>query len=153
MSYIIGIDPGKKTGLVIFANVNFLAVEYTLAAHYTINWEDRYRLRDILLTHAADRPYIVVEDFILRADAQFLIGDKIPSAKVIERITIYCEQLGLVDRMRFQLAAQIYMRKGAKWPIPPEHLAILDKKYQHEKDAYLHARLFVQLYKHREVSQ
>lgn len=154
MSYVIGIDPGMRTGLVILSNVDYQTATYELAANYTIEWEDRYRLRDILASCVPYLGYIVMENFRLYENrAKDQINNEFPSVKIIERVTVYCEQLECVEKIRLQMASTIYRAKGIKWPIPREHWLLLDHKYDHEQDAYHHARYFIQMYKHRKVMQ
>lgn len=144
MGYIIAIDPGKTTGLVVASNVNYQAETYELNTAVQIPWDQRADLYQWLavlhnssLGLTRDLDAIVIEDFVLYANkAKDQINSRFPSVSVIERVTVYAEQLGCANKIKMQMAG---LRKSVL--IPEEHYAIL-KRQQHAIAAYQHLRYY-----------
>ena len=147
MAHIICIDPGRTTGLVILDNIDYAKRSYNICFVVEIDWDHRSELRNILEAFSVDLDAIVMENFLLypsRAVNQSY--DDMPAPKVIERITVYSEQLGIVDKIHLQLASTVYLAAGVKLPIPINHYGQLAKA-EHTKMAYRHGRHFILTHK------
>ena len=143
-NYVIGFDPGKTTGCVALVVTDLAKLEYDLAAKYALPWSDRSQIRDILsaFSKAGSINAVVVEDYIIYPHmAQEHIGATLWSTKIIGRLEVYCEELELDQLVTFQMAKDLYLRKGIKFPIPSEHFRLLPSP--HMRDAYLHARIWI----------
>lgn len=150
MATVIGIDPGKATGVAVLTNVDFHRRSFHLHAAYTIGWSERFTLWSILETYKRDLAGIAIEDFRLYPNQETIkaqtFGD-FPSAKVIERVTVYCEQLALAHLVSMQMASVNYIAKGKKRPIAMEYRKLLPTT--HTIDAFLHAEYYILLNKNK----
>ena len=143
-NYVIGIDPGKTTGLVVLAVTDLVKRGYHIAAKYALLWSDRYRIKDVLsaFNNAGNILAIVMEDFRLyEHKAMDQVNSDFPSPKVIERTIVYCEELALTHLIEMPMASTLYKQKGLKWSIPSDDYRLLPSP--HMRDAYLHARIWI----------
>lgn len=140
LSRLISFDPGKTTGFVIFDAIDFKAREYDLVAVGVIEWHDRRYIETLLKNTQPD--HIIIEDFKLRRDkALEQSGSDMPAPRVIERIFVYCEQLGFEDRIApLQMPG---LRTNCN--VPLEHQKAC--RISHIRAAYLHARYYVLTHK------
>lgn len=142
--YIISIDPGMTTGLVVASNVNYEAETYDLHMVDQITWDNRAdigRYLQLFYDPAVGRfelDAIVIEDFVLYANkAKDQINSRFPSVSVIERATVYAELLGCAHLITLQMAG---LRKSVL--IPDHHYVELKRKV-HATAAYQHLRYYV----------
>jgi hypothetical protein len=88
---------------------------------------------------------IVIEDFLLFKDkALDQVGSRFEAVKVIERIFVYAEQMGVADKIVMQLPAMRLSAKG----IPDEHKPIINRS-RHLVAAYQHLRYYIFAQKHK----
>jgi hypothetical protein len=103
-----------------------------------IMYPDRKLIKPILTRYASQLETIIIEDFTLFASkAQHQIGSRFETVKVIERITVYAEELGLAERIVMQSPA---MQQRVK--IPDQALQQLNYN-RHLVSAYTHLRYYV----------
>lgn len=135
--YIISIDPGVTTGVVIARDLDFDKETYTISA-YEVAWAARKNLYTTLQELGPKALYaLVIEDFRLYADkAKDQINSDFPAVKMIERVTVYAEMLGVEARIVMQGAA---LRQSVQ--INPAHYQAL-RRSKHTQAAYKHLRYF-----------
>lgn len=142
MSTIIALDPGLTTGIVVVNNIDYATCEYQLEGYKALPFKDRAKLL-ILLKQYDDLDAIVMENFLLYPDQrtqQAQTYSDFPSVKVIERVTVYAEQLGIADKIVLQMAS---LRKNVQ--IPTDHYKELAHYSKHCVDAYRHARYYIRV--------
>jgi len=144
---IISIDPGIHIGIVIANGVDYRARTYDLYSAGIIMFTDRAKLLNLLRKHEDHLEALVIEDFLLfEHKALDQIGSRFETVKVIERLTLYAEQLGIEDKIKMQEPA---FRSRAT-VMPDQHLAFLraatasePKNFKHLRAAYQHLRAYV----------
>lgn len=150
MATVIGIDPGKATGVAVLTNVDFHRRTFHLHAAYTIGWSERFTLWSILETYKRDLAGIAIEDFRLYPNQETIkaqtFGD-FPSSKIIERIHVYAEQLELAHLITMQMASVNYIAKGKKRPIAQPYRSQL--RDLHTIDAFLHAEYYILMHRQK----
>lgn len=135
---IVGVDPGKRTGVAWVKKVEGLAVPLRVLAYSESDF-NRF-LDNLPLQHQAldpegeFTPIVVVEDFILRPkfDGQWTT---LPTA----------EKIGAVKRVAYQLGWRIYKQQPSCLPTGCRYAKIPYKKGTHLKDelsALAHATYF-----------
>jgi hypothetical protein len=135
---IVSFDPGERTGFceALVSKDDGIQIVKTCM----IVWSERFTVgRRLQGTMEAPLPdAIVVEAFALysfRAKQQ--VGSTFPSAQVIGIIETYAYQLGVLDKVHFQMASMI-----SRVRILPEHATLIGRT-EHERDAYKHLRYYV----------
>lgn len=146
MSTIISFDPGYSTGVIIANNVDYTQRTYDLIAARIVMFPDRAWLNTLLLHYWRDLERIVIEDFLLFEDkALAQTGSRFEATKVIERITVYAEQLNIADKIKMQAPDLRLNARG----MPADHLAFLTsvapdpKVRRHLIAAYQHLRYYI----------
>lgn len=148
MATVIGIDPGKATGVVVLTNVDFAKRSFRLDSAFTLGWDHRYQLEQYLINWKDDLVGIAIEDFRLYPNQETIKAqtfNDFPSSKVIERITVYCEQQHLTHLITMQMASVNYIAKGKKRPIAMEYRKLLPTS--HTIDAFLHAEYYILMHR------
>lgn len=141
---IISFDPGGTTGVVLADNVNFKLREFDITGKALIKFADRAMIYEVLALRTSALKAVIIENFRLFPDkAAQQAYSTFEAVKVIERITVYCEQLGLDDRIVIQEPA---MRKSAS-NYPDAHRRALGNN-RHLYAAYQHLRYYVFMHKH-----
>lgn len=144
MDTIISFDPGLATGVVVAINVDYSKRVYDLGASGVVQYAERSKIFRIL--ERWQPQVIIIEDFKLNpALASAQSWSKFETVKVIERITVYAEQLELANRIAMQ---DPHLRHSAK-TIQPDHIATI-KPNRHLTAAYAHLRYFVFMHKQKE---
>lgn len=130
---ILAIDPGGTTGI---AFVRYLGGrDFELRYVTQLIWNERFLVNNYM--KFADR--IVVEDFRLyESKAKDQINADFPSVQVKGIIECYAYQMGMLDRIYYQMASE---RVNVK-VVDVEHQKLLTAMV-HATDAYRHARLHV----------
>lgn len=150
---IISFDPGYSTGIALINNVNYAERTYDLSTCGVVMFPDRAKLATLLKRYSEQLEQIVIEDFLLfehKALAQ--IGSRFEAVKVIERITVYAEQLGLANRITMQIPAlkDQVLRNGNR-TMPKAHYQTIqqlpERHRPHVISAYRHARYFIWTHK------
>ncbi len=137
-SMIISFDPGEHIGIVLADNIDLTIPSFDIRAAEMIMYPDRKLIMPILTRYANQLETIIIEDFKLFASkAQHQIGSRFETVKVIERITVYCEELGLADKIVMP-EASLQQRVS----IPDTVLAQLNYN-RHLVSAYKHLRYYV----------
>lgn len=141
MARILAFDPGFTTGCVAVSNIDYANCKYQITGYKAIEWASRGCILELLQRFNAmgDLDAIVIEDFKLFPNkALDQSYSDFPSSKVIERITVYAELLGIEDRLVLQMPS---LRHNVKLP-SAEHSAIPNK---HCIAAMLHARYYIRV--------
>jgi len=144
--WIVAIDPGYTTGVVIGSGADFAARRVNLVRSYDVAWETRdtwfMRLFKQHSAKALVQPitHVVIESFTLTDEQDALqsqIGSEMPSSRVIGLVEGLARVYGLADRIYFQHPRDRY------------NMRILDGdrarlgRSRHCIDAYRHMRYFV----------
>lgn len=141
---IISFDPGYSTGIVAATEINYKTREFKISGKAIVLFPDRHKLQDILIKHIDVIEALVVEDFLLFPNkAAEQSYSRFEPVKVIERIQIYAEQLGLADKIVMQQPSE---RLNAAKPTGI-HLAALGAN-RHLEAAYRHLRYYIFMQKH-----
>lgn len=143
---IISVDPGYATGVVIARNIDYTKRTYDLVDGFIVSFPDRAKLEVKLAQHRIWLNTLVIEDFLLfESKALAQSGSRFEATKIIERLTVYAEQLDIADRIKMQEPGLRLSAKG----MPTEHLAKLcefapdPKDRRHLISAYQHLRYYV----------
>lgn len=130
---VVVFDPGVTTGVAF--------IKYTGGRNFDLLyvtqlvWGERFSVNNYM--KYAGR--IVVEDFKLyETKARDQINSDFPSVQVKGIIECYAYQMGMLDRIYYQMASE---RVNVK-VVDPEHRKALESMV-HATDAYRHARLHV----------
>lgn len=150
---IISFDPGYSTGIALINNVNYAKREYDLFRCGVLMFPERAHIATLLKRYSEQLDVIIIEDFLLFEDkALSQVGSRFEPVKVIERITVYCEQLGLADRIIVQpptFQKRTLMR--GDHTMPAEHYRMIQqlptKQRPHATSAYKHARYYIWTHK------
>lgn len=139
---ILGIDPGRTTGICVLENDQTNSIEVAMASQ--IPWELRKSLLWALIagtsiTWPLGQPdAIVIEDFKLRPGrALEQIGSDFPSVHIIGMIEGFHYALQLRCPIVYQTPAII-----GRVQVLPEHSSVF-KGREHASDAYKHARYYL----------
>lgn len=144
---IIAFDPGLSTGVVGGINVDYAERQYKLIIARVIPFAERTQIAKLLdpaswiVAEQWKEPIeaIIIEDFMLYADkANAQINSRFETVKVIERITVYAEQLGLADKIIMQPAGLRLSAKGMQL----EHRDTIAPN-RHLTAAYQHLRYYL----------
>jgi L-fucose mutarotase/ribose pyranase (RbsD/FucU family) len=149
MARILSFDPGRTTGCVAVSSINYAECTYTITGYKAIEWTSRSSILELLqrFKDMGDLDAIVIEDFRLFPNkALDQAYDEFPSSKVIERITVYAELLGIDNLIVMQMPS---LRHNVKLPVA-EHKAIPNK---HCIAAMLHARYYIRVSKSKGAVQ
>lgn len=93
---ILSIDPGINIGMVLGTDIDLITPDFSIARAGVIMYPNRAQLKPILARYRAQLTAIVLEDFkLFPHKAVDQIGSRFETVKVIERVTVYCEELGL----------------------------------------------------------
>jgi hypothetical protein len=156
LDLLISFDPGGKstsiknkhnTGIVAIHNIDYTQREPTfdIAFSALVSFDDRYKIFDLLQKYELYIAHIIIEDFLLRENkTNEQINSRFETVKVIERITVYAEQLALDHKITMQ---QSGLRLSAQAPTGV-HLAALGHN-KHLEAAYRHARYFIFMHRKR----
>lgn len=148
MARLIAFDPGRTTGCVVVSSIDYPSCTYEITGYKAIEWAKRSAIFELLKRYDAmgDLDAIVVEDFRLYPDKALAQSyDEFPSSKVIERILVYAELLGIAHKIVMQMPS---LRHNVKLPAA-EHSAIRNK---HCIAAMLHARYYIRMNKAKQPS-
>ena len=147
--YVLSIDPGKTTGIVLASCKS--PKDFTVISAKDWKWSSRFEIPEY---YNLDNPlglmyslsnfngqiptYVVIESFnLFRHKAQQLTGSDFPAVRVIGMIEYAMSEAGILDRLITQTPSQ---RIRAK--ILDQHVQDL-KGLHHAKDAYKHLRVFI----------
>jgi len=146
-SFIIGIDPGKTTGLVVVTDINYQTCEYSIVGYKPLEWGRRSALLHLLTQYSTGGnsiDTIVMENFKLYPNkAMDQSYSEFPSVKIIERVTVYAELLNLADKIVLQMASQ---RTNVQ--IPKAHYEAIPNR--HCLDAYQHIRYYIRVNRNKQ---
>lgn len=153
--YIVGIDPGKTTGIAILRRTDFdpdankWGIKVVLAGD--ISWEDRYDGIMPYLNAALQHlkrgipTWIVYEQFRLRPNYTAVQEKAVPA---VEATGILLHQLHMLGFPKSNIISQpAANRKSVR--ILPGHSKFMTSP--HSKDAYRHARYFIVTQSNKEV--
>lgn len=144
---IISFDPGISTGVVTATNVNYITRTYDLGPCAVVMYPDRHLIMEILARNADQLEQIIIENFRLFPNkAQAQSYSEFEAVKVIERITVYCEQLELAHLVTMQEPSVRLSAKG----MPEDHAKII-RPNRHLTAAYQHCRFYIFMHKHSSV--
>ncbi len=141
--HIISFDPGISTGIVVAKNIDYIQRSFEITAKGILMFDNRATILAMLTKYKDTLEAIIVEDFMLfpsKASAQSY--SRFETVKVIERITVYAEQLEIAHLIVMQKPAQ---RKSANG-FPIEHQTALGHN-RHLYAAYQHLRFYVFMHK------
>ena len=153
--YVVGIDPGKTTGIAVLRRIDFdleenkWGIKVVLAGD--IAWEDRFDAVMPYLNAALTQlkkgvpTWVVYEQFRLRPSYTAVQEKEVPA---VEATGILLHQLHMLGFPEENIISQpAASRKSVR--LLPGHSKLMTS--QHSRDAYAHARYFIVTRSNKEV--
>ncbi len=138
---ILSVDPGMTTGLVVAENIrspdqfDFYALE--------LNWSQRFWFLTFFKDYHPIIEKIIIEEYrLFKHKASDQTNSIIPSVRVIGIIEAYAFEYSLINKIVYQIPAEIKSYGKYTLNILDHHLEFVGPS-KHTRDAYRHLRLFL----------